>query len=58
MGQPEPSAPLVQARCTDCNKRLGDYVNAVKIGYALFFRICRHCGKRNEIRMGTLSVTR
>jgi phage FluMu protein Com len=50
--------PLVQMRCARCNKRLGDYVNAIADGYAIFVRICRHCGHRNEIRMTADTATR
>ena len=34
----------VQMRCSGCNRRLGDYVNEVKVGLVILEMKCPKCG--------------
>jgi len=43
------SPSLVEARCVSCQKRLLDYINAIREGRVIIRKRCRHCGTMNEL---------
>ena len=46
--------PQVQMRCTGCNRRLGDYVNEVKVGLVILEMKCPKCGQpHTEVLRGS-----